>query len=252
MLFGIHPLSKTKQKGGYMKKLTLIFMVLFIWQNMNAQNQDPQYMNAFGYGVIMASGKGYPAYATYDSSQFNFKDNVFLIQSGESATLDLRVIYPKGTTCGSYVQKLKAEKPEDLAYHTGDFDCWKIWSSNDNSGENQVTAEHPWPSKLSEEPEWSEPIAELTYEANDANSSWSTCGIKWEDMRWELQSYLASEKAGTKLYITYCVGYSYEVPGGQVETKWNSDLNIWEDVVSQGAVGYVYSDPIASCTIEIK
>jgi len=47
------------------------------------------------------------------------------------------------------------------------------------------------------------------------------------------------------------MAYEYSVPGGQTENKWNSILQRFEPVVSTGGVGYVFSNPIATCTVEI-
>lgn len=234
-----------------MKKLLAILIIIGSCQMANAQ-QDPAYGANYPNGVLLASGKGLPQFTSYDASLFDFKNGVYNIVTGESATLDLRAVMPKGTTVATYVKKLKTEKPQNLKYWTEDFYSYRIWCSHDNAGVNQVTEKYPWPVKITDEPKWASPLSEKTTVLDAETNTWNTCAIKWEHIKFDLQSYLLTAKPGTKFYIAYCVGYSYEVPGGQTETKWNSDYNIWEQVVSTGEVGYMYSAPIVVCTVALN
>jgi len=230
-----------------MKKVFVLLVFLLFTAGVFAQDQDPAYMKAFGYGVVMASNNGFPAYKLYDPAQFDYRDKVFHAKA--EATLSCRVILPEGTTFATYMQKLKTQQSKNLKYKTSESHGWRIWCSNNNNGELLVSEKYPWPAKVGDEPKWAEPVAEQFYEETAENSSWSTAALKWEDIKFNLNYYF---KKGNKLFIAFYSVIEYKVPGGEMETKWNDKLNIWEDVVSTGAIGYIYSDPIASCTVVIE
>lgn len=237
------------------KTLMIIVLVLVSGLWLIGQTLDPAYTKKFGYGVILASGKGFPAFTKYDETQFNYKDGKFFLEPGEATTIDLRAILPQGTTMGALMNKLKAERGKNLSHKTNEFFVWEIWCSHDG-GTDQITGNYKWPTTKKEVPAWASSCTAVYQKYNVAeNSSWNTAGLKWDsdggNLQFEFGTHLRMSKPGYKYYIMLRMAYEYSVPGGQTENKWNSILNRFEPVVSTGGVGYVFSDPIATCTVEI-
>jgi hypothetical protein len=236
------------------KTLSTIILVLVSGLMLFGQTLDPAYTQKFGYGIILASAKGFPVFTKYDETQFNFKEGKFFLEPGEASTIDLRAILPQGTTMGSYMTKLKAERGNNLSHKTNEFYVWEIWCSHDGDVD-QVTGNYTWPASAKDIPAWGSPCAEVYQTYTAEVSSWASTGLTWDynggNLQFQFGTYLHMAKPGYKYYITLRMAYEYSVPGGQNESKWNSVLNRFENVVSEGGVGYVYSDPIASCTVEI-
>jgi hypothetical protein len=234
--------------------IIVFILVSELW--LMAQTLDPAYTQKFGYGVILASGKGFPTFTKYDETQFNFKDGKFFLEPGEATTIDLRAILPKGTTLGSLMNKLKTERGQNLSHKTNEFYVWEIWCSHDGE-KNQLTGNYTWPATKKEVPAWGPACAEAYQRYSAAeNSSWASAGLAWAanggNLQYKFGINLHMSKPGYKYYIMLRMAYEYSVPGGQTENKWNSILNRFEPVVSTGGVGYVFSDPIATCTVEIS
>jgi len=237
------------------KTLTTILWVLVSGLWLMGQTLDPMYTKKFGYGVILASGKGFPAFTKYDETQFNYKDDKFFLEPGEATTIDLRAILPQGATMGSLMTKLKSERGKNLTHKTNEFFVWEIWCSHDGET-NQVTGNYKWPTTKKDVPAWGSSCTSVYQKYNVAeNSSWNTAGLKWGsdggNLQFEFGTHLRMAKPGYKYYFMLRMAYEYNVPGGQTENKWNSILNRFEPVVSTGGVGYVFSDPIATCSVEI-
>jgi len=239
-----------------MKKVLITVICVFVlgfW--LMGQTLDPAYTKKFGYGVILASGKGFPTLTKCDETQFNYKDGKFFLESGGATTIDMRAILPQGTTMGSLMDKLKSERGSNLSHKTNEFYVWEIWCSHE--GELDLLEErYKWPATKNEIPAWSSSCVSV-YQSYipDNNSSWMAAGLAWESesnsLEFNFGSILHISKPGYKYYVMLRMAYEYSVPGGQTENKWNSILNRFESVVSTGGVGYVFSDPIATCTIEI-
>jgi hypothetical protein len=235
-----------------MKKTLFAFIFCFFTiSTAVSQGIDPGYVNAFGNAVIIASIKGYPLFDKYDESQFIYKDGHFLVQNDDQSTLDLRVIMPKGMSEGKLLDKLKKEKPQNLKHKKAEYAVWEIWFSHTLDGRENITDRCPWPSKLSDEPKWSEPQYKY-YNATTESKDFITSGFKWEDgLKSSVGDWIVAAKPGYKMYVIYRVAYEYSVPGGQIENKWDSDLKKFVPTKSTGGIGYVYSDPVAAGTIEV-
>lgn len=230
----------------------VIVLVCGLW--LMGQTPDPAYAKKFGYGVILASGKGFPALTKCDESQFNYKDGKFFLEPGESSTIDLRAILPQGTTMGSLMTKLKSERGKNLTHKTNEFYVWEIWCSHDGEV-NQVTDTYKWPTTKNEVPAWASSCVSVYQNYDNSIASWTVAGLGWGtndgNLQFNFGSKLHMGKPGYKYYIMLRMAYEYSVPGGQTENKWNSILQRFEPVVSTGGVGYVFSNPIATCTVEI-
>ena len=213
-------------------------------------DRDPGYTNTFGYGVVVASGKGYPAYGKFDDGQFKFENGKFIIAAGSSATLDLRAILPKGMTVAQAVAKVQKERPENLKYKVEDFMIFQIWFSHDQSGVELIDAKHPWPQKPTDVPAWGKP-REQRYTVTDESKSWTGAVATWDEMKGELWE-LAGARPGQTLYVVYRVGYKYKTPAGELESKWDPNLRQFVQVPSKGLLGFEYGEPLAVCTIEIR
>lgn len=233
-----------------MKKIIFSVLFLFVFTAAISEDPDPAYNKAFGYGVIIASGKGYPAFEKYDPSQFDFRNGKFYISAGEDATIDLRVFSPKGTSDGTFVEQLKKADPEKYKTKKNDFTIWQVWASHDKEGNELFSADKPWPSKLADVPAWS-PIMSQRNTFDDADSyTWNSSGCKWEDSKSMLKSYLVNAKPGYKFYVIYSVGFDYVAGVGEEtfidkETKQKKTVKV--DIEKK-----IFGPPIAVCTIEIK
>jgi hypothetical protein len=235
------------------KAIVLIISLTFMVGTSFSQTFDPAYTNKFGYGVILASSNGYPAFDKFDESQFNFKDNKFMFPVGEETTIDLRYILPQGMTLGSLISKLKKEKPQKLSKKTAEYSVWSIWLWH-NEGTKVMDA-NLWPKKKTDVPLWSEPLVNIIQGYDQTVATRNTGGLQWAEdggnLKFEMGSTLKTAVPGDKFYITYRVAYEYSVPGGEHQQKWDSDLNKWVDRISTDGIGYIYSDPVAVGIVEI-
>jgi len=248
---------KSRQSCHFIKSITVVVFLTTLGITVGSasviaqsDDRDPGYTNTFGYGVVMASGKGYPAYGKFDAAQFKFENGKFIIPSGSSATLDLRAILPKGMTVTQAVAKAQREHSENLKYKIEDFMVFQIWLSHDPSGKELANAEHPWPQKLTDVPTWGKP-REQRYTVSEESKSWTGAVATWDEMKGELWE-LANAKPGYKLYVVYRVGYKYKTPAGEMENKWDPNLRQFIQVPSTGLLGFELGEPLAVCTIEIR
>lgn len=212
---------------------------------------DPQYINTFGRGIIVASHSGYPAKTSYNPDQFTYKDGKFFIKAASETTVDLRSIFKEDKTLGTYLADLKKDKPQNLKHKTADLVVFRVWCSHDGTTD-QVTPNTPWPTNINELPLWAEPCGKVFYEFETKMPSYTTNGCLWSDSYPKWGSLIQHASSGHRYYIAMSVAYEYSVPGGQTEYKWNKLTEKWEPEISAGGIGYVYSDPISVCTIEIE
>lgn len=246
----------TRRQPSHLLKsvIAVIFLTILaiIFAAVSALSQgadrDPGYAKTFGYGVVVASNKGYPAYGKFDPAQFKFENGKFIIAPGSSSTLDLRAILPAGMTVAQAVAKVQREHTANLKYKIEDFMVFQIWFSHDESGKEMVDANHPWPQKPTDVPGWKP--REQRYTVNEESKSWTGAAATWDEMKGELWP-LAQAKPGHKLYVVYRVGYKYKTPAGELESKWDSNLGQFIQVPSKGLLGFELGEPLAVCTIEI-
>jgi len=169
-----------------------------------------------------------------------FKKPISYLPVG-TTKFDFRVIWPEGQDAAKMMAKLKAARPQNLKYQDGyDQVFFDFWVSHDESGAAIPEAAN-WPAKVSERPKGT-PIHEAYLPLPDDPA---TAGIKWMDLSSGFYSWLAAAQPGWRVYVAVSVGYKYQVGAGQTESKWNSDKNKFENVVSNGELGYEKSDPIA-------
>jgi hypothetical protein len=83
--------------------LSLLVVILMVSVSFSIADPDPAYIQAFGYGSICVSGKGYPLKDRYDATQFDFRNGKFYISKG--GTIDLRVFLPRGKTYGDLINE---------------------------------------------------------------------------------------------------------------------------------------------------
>jgi len=234
-----------------MNKLWALCLALFLSASaVSAQSDlDPAYAKTFGNGLVLVAQTGFPAKAQFDPAQFDYRDGKFFIPAGPTAEFNVRTLLPNGLTLGAALEKLKKEQAGNLKHHKADYCVWKVWSSHEGG---TPRANITWPASLKDEPKWASPLEGFT-SLDPEVYDWTAPGAKYEgDFRSAFWSMMAASKPGEKLYVSFHVCYEYEVPGGQVESKWNSDKNKFEDVVSNGMIGYAYSEPLAASTVEFK
>ncbi len=217
------------------------------------------YITAFGYGSIVVSGAGYPSLNVFDRTLFEYDPvkKVFYVKLGGDMTMDMRQILPKGFTMGTCLESVAREKGRNLKYRTVDVQYWSIWASHDGDGNRLDDGARAWPAGPGDVPLW-DPIVNCYWRQQERYLSDSTSGFRWESIgpdasrREGLKAALLKLKPGHKLYVIFRIGYAYEVPAGLGEEQWDLLTKKWVRKTSTGAVGYVLSDPISACTIELR
>lgn len=237
--------------------LASVFAVSIVCLAFAADDPDPAYIKAFGNGVIIAADHGFPSFGTYDSSQFDYRKGIFYVTHSDDMQLNMRLLLPKGLNFNKCFDKLHKDKKGYMEYFTVDQSIWTIWASHDASGKQLYDSKHPWPKKLTDIPSW-EPVVDVIWTISDEYRTNTSTSFSWEsidkdtDQKQTLQRALQGLKPGNRLYVVWRAAYLYNIPGGQMESKWDSDLNRFVDKPAPARYGYEYSDPYAACTIELK
>ncbi|OGK05311.1 MAG: hypothetical protein A2W80_16740 [Candidatus Riflebacteria bacterium GWC2_50_8] len=234
-----------------MKKLIVLsLMVLLSAVSVFAQDDlDPAYAKNFGGGIVLISQTGCPPRAKFDMSMFDYRDGKFFLPAGDQAQLNVRALLPQGVTLGSALEKVKKDEAANLQHHKEDLCFYKVWSSYDSGSPIENIK---WPANLKELPKWASSTDGYSSLSPDIYG-WVSAGMSYEgDFRSSFWSIMGSSVPGQKLYVTFHVGFEYQVPGGQVESKWNDVLQKFENVTSTGMIGYACSEPLAAATVEFK
>ena len=129
------------------KTQTLLRAILLLtFLSFSFVDLDPGYINAFGYGSICVSIKGYPEKDKYDASQFDYKNNKFYVKKG--GRIDIRSILPQGKTYGDFLADFK--KSNSAMYKDVEYELKyiKIYTSHLVGGIQ--TQFGSWPSNPSE------------------------------------------------------------------------------------------------------
>lgn len=235
-----------------MRKLGLLvlMMALSVVSVFAQDDLDAAYMKTFGNGIILVSDKGIPPRAKCDPAQFDLRDGKFFLSAGPEASINFRALLPAGTSLGAELEKVKKAQEANLQYRKEDLCVYKVWSTHDLGGTPHDNVK--WPTSLKETPKWASSTDAYTSLDSEVYS-WVAPGASWDgDFRASLVSILSNSKPGQKLYITFHVGFEYQTPAGQVESKWNDVLQKWENVTSNGLLGYALSEPLAASTVEFK
>ncbi len=241
-----------------MKKMILPAMLLAL-SIAHADDPAPGYMAQFGYGSIVVSGAGYPPITVFDRTQFEYDPvkKLFYVKLDSAMTINMRQILPKGLTLQKCLDRVAQEKGQNLKYRTVDVQFWSIWASHDTAGNRLDDPVRPWPVKIGDIPRW-DPVVDCYWEQLTRFLDDSTSGFRWDAVgpnasrQQKLKAYLKFCKPGQRLYVIFRVGYAYEVPAGLAEEQWDPLQRRWVRRISTGAVGYVLSDPISVCTIELR
>jgi hypothetical protein len=241
-----------------MKRMFAVLVLLAV-SATHADELAPGYIEQFGYGSIVVSGSGYPPLNAFTRTQFEYDPvkKVFYIKLGRDMTINMRQILPKGFTLQKCLDSVVQEKGQNLKYRTSDVQFWSIWASHDAGGNRLDSGERPWPARLNDIPLW-DPVVDCAWEQPARFLGDISSGFRWDAMgpdanrQQKLKALLRECKPGQRLYVLFRVGYAYEVPAGQVEEQWDPLLKRWIRRTSTGAVGYVLSDPISACTIELR
>jgi hypothetical protein len=244
--------GKTNLEVSCMRKLGLLvlMMALSVVSAFAQDDLDAAYMKTFGNGIILVSDKGIPPRAKCDPAQFEYRDGKFFITPGPTGSLNFRALLPAGTNLGAELEKVKKVQEANLQYRNEDLCIYKVWSTHDLGGTPHDNVK--WPTSLKEMPKWASPVEAFT-SLDPEVYPWVAPGVSWNgDFKSSLFGLLFNGKPGQKLYVTFHVGFEYKTPAGQVETKWNDVLQKWENVTSNGLIGYALSEPLAASTIEFK
>ncbi len=214
---------------------------------------DPTYRKTFGDGVIVISDKGLPERSKFDASMYDYRNGIWYVKSGAESQVNLRIFLPKGRNISSYIKELKKAKPDNLKYHTGDLLIIRMFRSHDHMGNDLVKAGgYSWPNTVSDIPKWEQESFEVMMNVNETSTD-TEPGADWPDnLRSKLYGVMIFTQPGQKIYFMVQFAYEYKTPAGEIETKWDAQLNKWVQVKSNGMLGYVYSDPVVSATLEFK
>jgi len=221
-----------------MRKTVPVFaasmIMLLTFLSFSVADLDPAYIKAFGYGSICVSNNGYPAFATYDPSQFDFHDGKFFIKA--KTQFDLRVFLPEGKNYGDLINDFVKRKPHDRD-NRSDKIIWRVFASHDKNGNKIYEKFPPSPQEMLSELSYMTSPKELCFASLNAMEvmDWKTSGVKWNDNKTNLSmlcgSWLFAAKPGWQLYIVHTVGYL---------------------TLHQGNDHYVVDVPICTALVEIK
>jgi len=221
-----------------MRKTVSVFVVsftmLFTFLSMTLADLDPAYLQAFGYGSICVSGKGYPLKDRYDATQFDFRNGKFYIQA--KTQFDLRVFLPEGKTYGDLMTDFLRRKPREKD-NRKDKVIWRIFASHDKDGNKIYAHFPPSPEEMLSELSYMTSPKELCFSPLDEMdvSGWKTSGATWSDEKTHLlmmcYNWLFAAQPGWQLYIVHTVGY----------------LTLYK-----GDDHYVVDAPICKALVEVK
>lgn len=224
-----------------MKKLLLIIALFFFFSGtVGAAELAKGYVDAFGWGGIAASDKGYPPKAEFKADMFDYRDGKFFVSVAEAANLNIRAFVKDGKTLGHFVETVKKQAGKKLESRNGDITKVIFWASHNKDGEAIAKS---WPDSLSKMPDWYS-MEEKTFECIDDVYGWNSVGWKSENAEVEMKLWLKAVKPGWKLYVAFFSGFEREMPEARYyDEAVGAYKNPSEDVISE---------PIAAGTIEFK
>ncbi|MCK9425915.1 MAG: hypothetical protein M0Q21_07760 [Ignavibacteriaceae bacterium] len=221
--------------------LTVVVTVFFFTQ-LISQDLDKGYVNAFGWGGIAVTQEKAPAFATYESNLFHFKDGKFFITSGEDVDLHCRFLLKGGKTYGQHLNALKKSTGKKVATLKAEYIRTLFYVSHDEAGAQLYTQ---WPASMSDLPEWKEiGEDEINFTpAADWLSSRFTLSEKQADFT-ALISWLKRARPGWKIYIVHVAGYTRDAP----ELKYYDKAELRYMIPLE----YVDTEPLAVATVEVE
>jgi hypothetical protein len=202
-----------------------------------AEDPDPGYIKAFGWGSVCVSEKGYPNLDKYDAAQFDFRDGKFYVKANTS--FNMRAILPEGKTYGSLIDDFMTRKPYEQENFVKRI-FWRIFVSHDAKG-NKISYANwpPAPGDMLSEHNYMTSEKELCFSAlycMDDVPTWNSSGASWGDDKTHLVmlvgDWLSKAKPGYQIYIVHTVGYLIEHSGDKNK--------------------YVIDDPICTALVEVK
>ncbi len=225
-----------------MKRAALLIIgVIFLFScPVQAAELAKGYVDAFGWGGIAASGKGYPPKAEFKADMFEFKDGKFFINVSDAQNLSIRAFVKEGKTLGELVEKVKKQAGKKIDTRNRDVSKVIFWASHNKDGEAIAKT---WPTSLSQMPDWYS-MEEKSFLCADEVNGWNSLGWKPENAEVEMKLWLKSVKPGWKLYVAFFSGFEREMPEARYfDEAVGGYKNPTEDVISE---------PIAAGTIEFK
>ncbi|MGA2824061.1 MAG: hypothetical protein ABSE72_11110 [Bacteroidales bacterium] len=221
-----------------MKKITLtvslLVIIVMVSVSFRMTDLDPAYLQAFGYGSICVSGKGFPLKDRYDATQFDFRNGKFYIEA--KTQFDLRVFLPEGKTYGDLMTDFLRRKPHAQDKRT-DKVIWRIFASHDRNGNKIYEHFPPSPEEMLSEVTYTTSPKELCFSPLDEMdvSGWKTSGVAWSNENTNLSRmcyyWLFAAQPGWQLYIVHTVGYY---------------------TIYEGNDHYVVDAPICKALVEVK
>ena len=234
-----------------MRTLMIACFCVFLSHAGFAAELDQAYLKTFGGGKVIVSGKGVPALGMYDPSQFTFKDGIFFIPGGKNGFFHARALLPEGKTIGQVIDDAKKKFSANVKFLEEEITAFRVWCSHDEGGNLKVGGQYKWPASMNDEPGWASNICDFQTTVDQEKRGWVGQAAKWEDnLKSDVERYLVKARAGTKFFVQFSVGFSSLTPGGQMESKWDSILNKFVQVKSQGLLSYNLM-PVAVGTVEV-
>lgn len=173
---------------------------------------DLAYVKQFGYGVILASGKGLPQKAVYDAGQLDVREKAFFVPGGATATIDIRVVLPEGETYETLLAKLKKENPAGPAAEAEES-VWLVWFSHDLGGAQK---DQDWLATGTPETIPSgTPDVYFSTCLDENMLKWNTVGLTWTQLcsNSQIGTWLEQAKPGYRLFVAHTVGILHPPQG---------------------------------------
>lgn len=205
--------------------LALLVALALIFSPASGAELDMAYVKQFGYGVILASGKGLPQKALYDAGQLDVREKACFVAAGATATIDIRVLLPEGETYETLLAKLKKENPAGPTAEAEES-VWLVWFSHDLGGAQK---DQSWPATgTSEALPSGTPDVYFSTCLDENMLKWNTVGLTWTQLCSDSQigQWLEQAKPGYRLFVAHTVGILHLPPAAQAGGKASTPASL--------------------------
>lgn len=186
---------------------------------------DPEYAKAFGWGSVIASGKGFPSYTKCDPALFEAQEGAFCVKGGQGAKMDVRALFKEGKTYYELLRDFKKTVArKDLDERVEDSLVFFFWASKaklykSGGGFEDVTIpDEKWPKKKGEVPD-ARYLARTELKCGDNDdpkkkeSQFASYALKfYSDMNTDLKNWVWKANPGDKLYVAVYVAFIKKMP----------------------------------------
>jgi hypothetical protein len=217
---------------------------------------DPGYAKAFGWGAVVATGKGFPGYTKCNPALFDYRKGVCYVQAGRGKKMDVRALFRDGNTYYHHLQELKRKaSPTDLKNWTEDCLTFIFWASKatvykpGGGSEEVAISDENWPKKKFDVPttRW---LAKKEFglgkndDPSNKECQFSSWAVKfYRDMSTDVKKWVWAAKPGEKLYVAVYVGFRKKVPEqryfNKTQKRWVTPTTTVRDDTKPVATGTI-------------